>query len=151
MFSYRHQLIALSLIRRSCHFTEAFENFVKVNFSCSIRNCSYSQNYTFVLRRRLPICCVSHVAYIFTRHNDYGSNRSGLQTLTQPHVIAMPIVASSIAALVSSQELPSEGIVGDPGIGDPTSLLITTKYSIEGANFPEWFDSFGYAVRFYST
>ena len=35
---------------RRTHRHFVFENFVKVHFSCSTRKCSYSQNYTFVLR-----------------------------------------------------------------------------------------------------
>ena len=67
---------------RRTHRHFVFENFVKVHFSCSTRKCSYSQNYTFVLRRRLPPCCVSHSAYVITRHNYDDSNRSCFITLT---------------------------------------------------------------------
>ena len=55
------------------HFTEVFENFAKVLFSCSIGNCSYSQNYTVVLRRRTA-------TMLRDRHDNGVSSRSGFTT-----------------------------------------------------------------------
>ena len=73
---HRHQLIAVSLIRRSCHSTDGgFRKLRQSSFLVVPPGCSNSQNYTIVLRRRLPPCCVSHSAYVITRHNYDDSNR----------------------------------------------------------------------------
>ena len=73
---HSHQLIAVSLIRRSCHFTDGgFRKLRQSSFLVVPPGCSNSQNYTIVLRRRLPPCCVSLVL----RHTLYDvSNRSCL-------------------------------------------------------------------------
>ena len=81
----RQQLIAVSLIRRSCHFTDGdFRKLRQSSFHLfhHFRNCSYSQNYDCSASPSATMLRVS-CPYILIRHTLYDvSNRSCFITLT---------------------------------------------------------------------